>query len=557
MKKSVLGIDIGSYSIKAVELHIGKKGLEVGACHELLRSDIAGPLFDETARSGALPEDADPDTTAPEDAESEEKPSLPKTSPMGEAIAELLASHNMQSDYVIASLPSDKVSSRHLHFPFDDVKNLSQTIPFEVEDQIPFEIDEIILDWAQVRSKNGESDILAVFTPREDVGQRIEEFSDSGLLPQVMEPEGLVLSNLCELFPLAGDELLIDIGHRKTTLCWLSQGKPLAMRSILMGGEAVTEALAKDRRVDLALAEDLKRQQGIFTGNDLSSPYENAYQCVEQLAREIHRSQTTLEETLSDGVITPSKIVLMGGGSQLHHLDKFLSKHTGIPATPLAALSPGESQSLIAAADPILFAPALALAIRGSAATHTQLNLLQFEFAPGFDFRRLAREHHTSVQLAMATAAILVVWFVTSLGLNLVRDHRIEKAIALRIERVFPGGTVPAGDPIAAMGKAVDSYQQRADFLGVYRGNLSALDLLAEVSNRIDPDSGVNFETLEINRNAIKIKGISRDFEGVDRIQATLREFAIFQQIDVSDIKEASKGGGKRFNLTIQLAEEN
>ncbi|MBW2712241.1 MAG: PilN domain-containing protein, partial [Deltaproteobacteria bacterium] len=114
-----------------------------------------------------------------------------------------------------------------------------------------------------------------------------------------------------------------------------------------------------------------------------------------------------------------------------------------------------------------------------------------------------------------------------------------------------------AGDPIAAMGKAVDSYQQRADFLGVYRGNLSALDLLAEVSNRIDPDSGVNFETLEINRNAIKIKGISRDFEGVDRIQATLREFAIFQQIDVSDIKEASKGGGKRFNLTIQLAEEN
>lgn len=550
MKKSVLGIDIGSYSIKAVEIHFGKKGLEVGACHELLRRDIGGPLFDESARSGS------PDAATAESADEEESPDL-KTSPLGEAIAELLASHNIQSDYAIASLPSNQISSRHLHFPFDDAKNLSQTIPFEVEDQIPFEIDDIILDWAQVRSRNGEADILAVFTPREDVGRRIEEFIDTGLAPQVLEPEGLVLANLCELFPLSGDELLIDIGCRKTTLCWLTQGKPLAMRSIPIGGEAITEALAKDRRVDRDLAEDLKRQQGIFTGNELSSPYESALKCIEQLASEIPRSQATLEETLGDGILAPSQIVLMGGGSQLHHLDKFLSKHTGIPTTYLTALSPGESQSLIAAADPIIFAPALALALRGGPTSRTQLNLLQFEFTPGFDLRRLAREQHTSVQLATVTAALLVLWFVIALGLNLFRTHRVESAIAERIERIFPGGTVPAGDPIDAMAKAVNTYEQRAEFLGVYRGNLSALDLLSEVSKRIEPEAGVNFETLQINRNAINVRGISRDFEGVDRIQTALKEFELFQQITVSDIKEASSGGGKRFNLTIQLAEEN
>ncbi len=556
MKKSVLGIDIGSYSIKAVEIHFGKKGLEIGACHELLRRDIGGPLFDESARAGSSPDDASPDAATPE-SDGPEESLDPKSSPLGDAIAELLASHNMQSDYAITSLPSDQVSSRHLHFPFDDAKNLSQTIPFEVEDQIPFEIDEIILDWVQVRSQNGESDILAVFTPREDVGQRVEDFIDTGLAPQVLEPEGLVLANLCELFPLSGDELLIDVGFRKTTLCWLTQGKPLAMRSIPIGGEAITEALAKDRLVDRDLAEDLKRQQGIFSGNDLSSPYESAFKCVEQLAREIQRSQAALEETLGDSVLMPSQIVLMGGGSQLHHLDKFLSKHIGIPTTRLAALSPGESQHLIAAADPLLFAPALALALRGGPTARTQLNFLQFEFAPGFDFRRLAREHHTSVRLATATAALFVLWFVLSLGLNLVRAHRVESAIAERIERVFPGETVPAGDPIQAMGKAVSNYEQRADFLGVYRGNLSALDLLSEVSKRIQPDAGVTFETLQIDRNAINVRGISRDFEGVDRIQASLKEFDLFQQITVSDIKEASGGGGKRFTLAIRLAEEN
>jgi hypothetical protein len=264
-----------------------------------------------------------------------------------------------------------------------------------------------------------------------------------------------------------------------------------------------------------------------------------------------------LEETLGAGVVSPSQIVLMGGGSQLHHLDKFLSRQTGIPTIILNALVTRENRNLIAAADPALFAPALALAIRGCPSTRTQLNLLQYEFAPGFDFRRLAREHQTSVQLATATAALMVLWIVTTLGLNIYRAHRVESAIAQRIERVFPGGTIPEGDPIVAMATAVDDYQQRADFLGVYRGNLSALDLLSEVSKRIAPDAGVNFETVQIDRNAITIRGISRDFEGVDRIQASLKEFDLFQQISVSDIKEASKGGGKRFNLTIQLAEEN
>jgi hypothetical protein len=212
---------------------------------------------------------------------------------------------------------------------------------------------------------------------------------------------------------------------------------------------------------------------------------------------------------------------------------------------------------LIAAGDPLLFAPALALALRGSPATRTQLNFLQFEFAPGFDLRRLAREHHSSVQLATATAALFVLWFVMALSLNLVRAHRVESAIAQRIERVFPGGTAPAGDPIEAMAKAVSTYEQRADFLGVYRGNLSALDLLAEVSKRIQPDVGVNFVNLQIDRNAINVRGISRDFEGVDRIQTALKEFELFQQITVSDIKEASGGRGKRFNLAIKLAEEN
>ena len=74
-----------------------------------------------------------------------------------------------------------------------------------------------------------------------------------------------------------------------------------------------------------------------------------------------------------------------------------------------------------------------------------------------------------------------------------------------------------ASNPLAAMQEAVRSTQRRADTLGVYRGNLSALDILTEISRRVPPDLDVVFEELSIDRQVIQIKGHSPSFGSVDR----------------------------------------
>ena len=112
----------------------------------------------------------------------------------------------------------------------------------------------------------------------------------------------------------------------------------------------------------------------------------------------------------------------------------------------------------------------------------------------------------------------------------------------------------PAWDAlVAAMRTAVRSAQERADALGVYRGNLSALDLLTEISARVPADLEVVFEELAIDRQVVRVRGFTKSFEAVDRLRAELAKFAPFGQIQVSEVKEETRRGGKSFSLTISL----
>ncbi|MDH3686442.1 MAG: hypothetical protein OEP95_09455, partial [Myxococcales bacterium] len=100
----------------------------------------------------------------------------------------------------------------------------------------------------------------------------------------------------------------------------------------------------------------------------------------------------------------------------------------------------------------------------------------------------------------------------------------------------------------------VTAAQDRADTLGVYRGNLSALDILTEISARIPPDVDVVFEELAIDRQIVQIKGHSPAFGSVDRLRAELAKFAPFSAIVVGDITRDARRGGQTFSMRISLA---
>ena len=110
--KSVLGLDLGSHAVKAVELQQTLRGVEVVQ----LRS------FERQGDEAALAEELGP----------------------------FIRLHRLGTEHVVAALPGDRVTTRRLHFPFRDRRKLTQAVPFAVEADLPFDLEQVVVDWEVV-----------------------------------------------------------------------------------------------------------------------------------------------------------------------------------------------------------------------------------------------------------------------------------------------------------------------------------------------------------------------------------------------------------------------
>jgi type IV pilus assembly protein PilM len=516
LKQRVLGLDIGDHSVKAAELvHTPFRGLEVGQ----LRTLPLEPGADLAAE-----------------------------------LREFLRVYELPTDAVVCALPGDRVSSRRLSFPFSDVKRIAQAVPFEVEGQVPFDLDDFLLDWEPVRRQRGSTDVMATLARRSEVGTLLEALREAGIEPRVIEAEGLVLANLGALFDLTGTRLLVDVGHRKTTLCLLCDGRPVAARTLPLAGQALTEAFAQERGVPTSEAERLKQETGAFppgieTGEGKDQPV------LDRLARELVRTVGSLEPLLREAAEgTLEEVTLLGGSARLHRLAEYLKQRTGLPVAMLAAPAEPHRTTLLARGDPTLFAPALALAVRGTPMARTRMNFRQDEFARRVDLTQYGSQLRGTAWRGAAAILVALVWVLVGITLGNRQARELETRTASLYEQAFPGRPVP-DNVLATMRGAVQDAHGRADVLGVYAGNLSALDILTELSARVPQNLPVIFEELNIDRRTIRIRGHTERFENVDRLQKELETFEPFSQIRVSEIQSDARRGGKTFNLTISLGE--
>ena len=508
---NVLGLDLGSHSLKAVEVQPGLRSLE-------------------SVNTRSVPRDAE--------------------APLAEQVLRFATVHRLATDHVVTAVRGDRLSVRRLGFPFSERRRLAQAVPFEVEDALPFDMDDVVLDWSLAHSERHRADVVAAVARRKEVSELIAALHEAGCDPRTIEAEGLVLANLAAVFALPEHGLLVDIGHAKTTLCGLSQATPIAARSFQVAGHALSEAIAQDRGLSLADAEREKCETGIFDAR-LGRPLPKAAAVLDQIAGEIVRFASALDSAVPGGL---SHATIFGGTAQMERIEELLAERTGFEIQRLGLPSDEAGASFVAGGSPLLFAPAIALALRGTARRKTHLNFRQDEFAQRFDFARYRRDFGTTGVLAAVVLALALLSFGTGVALESHDTGDVEARIHGIYQSLFPNQTVPA-NPTAALREAVRSARDRAEFLGVYSGNRSALDLLEEISRRVPADLDVVFEELSIDGQTIRIRVSSTSFEAADRLGAELAKFGPFSQSRIGTIETDRKTGAKNFNVTISLAD--
>lgn len=351
-KQHFLGIDIGTSSIKAVELSNtgGHPKLEtfgyVERSFDIIKSD--NPQ-NQSALAGLL--------------------------------KQMLKQTRVTTQKVVAALPSFAVFTSIISLPTMSEKDLLAAIRWEAKKFVPMPLEDMILDWRIVKNqdqtqgkdasksadvKKGKArnvKILLTAAPKSLVRRYLTAFKAADLQLVSLETEAFALER-----SLIGNDpspvLLIDIGASATDMSVIANGIPVLNRSIDVGGDALTRAIMNSLSIDHARAEQFKRDFGMThsTANDqIPKTLEFVVGSI------INEVKYCLNLYQSQEPKPVEKIVLAGGSAFLASLPEYLTRILNtkvIIGDPWARIvCPAELQPMLQEIAPS-FAVAIGLAMR-------------------------------------------------------------------------------------------------------------------------------------------------------------------------------------------------
>ena len=306
--KSVVGLDIGSSSVKAVELSRRGRSKEF----ELTHLGVA-----------LLP------------AEAIVQGAFLNSSAIVEGIREAIEKAKIRTKNVAAAVSGHSVIVKKVSLPVMTRDELDEQIRWEAEQYIPFDVNEVNLDFQILNSGGGEGqmEVLLVAAKKDLVDDYVQVIREAGLVPAAIDVAAFAVENAFEAnYDVRPDEVvaLVNIGAQVVNINIISNGAPAFTRDITTAGNQYTEEIQKALSISFEEAERIK-----LGGRRSESSQEVVPQEVEQAMRsvtetvigEISRSLDFFSATSADSRI--ERIVLCGGGASVAGLQAAFQQRTG------------------------------------------------------------------------------------------------------------------------------------------------------------------------------------------------------------------------------------
>ena len=315
-----------------------------------------------------------------------------------EALEQFLSRNDVVGDKVAISVPGQAGLSRFFKPPPVDAKKLTSLVEFEVSQQIPFPIQDVIWDWEQLGgSKDDEGRIadaeIGIFAMKRDaVFRALQPFDDAGVEVDIVQLSPLSIFNVvCKdlIDELPGPEefdpedppestVVLSMGTDTTDLI-VTNGLKLWMRNIPIGGNHFTKQLSREMKLTQAKAEHLKRNAKM--AENPKAVFQAMRPVFNDLVNEVQRSLTFFQGM--DKLASFSELVLLGNAAKLPGMTQFLKKQLEIDvkrARDFEHLSGEEviSQSTFAN-NSLTFAPCYGLCLQGLRKSRLKTNLLPQE----------------------------------------------------------------------------------------------------------------------------------------------------------------------------------
>jgi len=241
-QKPIVGLDIGSSSIKSVELKSTKQGYE-------LVSFGLEPLAQDTVVDGAIMD-------APL---------------VAGAIGTIFDRQEIKTRAVATAVSGHSVIVKRVNLPVMSDEELYDRIQSEASQHIPFDISDVNLDYQLLDSAESQMDVLLVAVKKDKILNHTNVLAQAGKTPTVVDIDAFALQNCYEVNydPDPSQTVaLLNIGASVMNINIVRGGAPLFTRDVSVGGNQYTDALQKELDLSYEDAERLKKGEAVAGVNE-------------------------------------------------------------------------------------------------------------------------------------------------------------------------------------------------------------------------------------------------------------------------------------------------
>ena len=541
MGSRIIGLDIGTTSLRVVVLDAGFRSLSVVEMCETEISLAAPPASQETEE----------ETSAPPDL------SASRLLAVSEALERLRAQGMLEGEGFGAAATAEGIYLTPLALPFSGAKEIAAVLVPQLDGRIPEEVESLQLAFTLGNKlPSGEHQVFVAAARPEAVADRLETLATWGIDPRVLELSPFPVASAAAwlLGSVTEPVAVLDIGAQRASLVVVADGKVEFVHTVAGGGAMVTAAIM---RAFPDLDEETARL-GKHRDGSLSLPAEGyewtedeqlvfaaCEEGVKPLIRDLRRSLHAHAVQWGRPV---TRLYLTGGGSQLTGLPDYLGSQLGIEAELLPATRP-EIAAIPDLAERLpTFTTALGLALRAAGLQGTT----------GLDLRVGPSAFKGTTEHLRGRLTEMAAWtggIVAALMMLLVaRASLLQAEVDVLDAELTKLTTEVMGKPITGSETILKAIKESGDESS-FMPKQSAFDIFAAVTAAVQSTSDEGYDArakqveVDLQRKQFLIKGIADSAESVDALETKLGGIECIKEIQRGSVEASRTSTGFDFDM--------
>ena len=542
--QKVIGLDIGSYSIKAIEIVNTFKSYEITNFYETVIAPI-------------------------------ERVPLDAIVPV--CMEQLFVENDLEADRIITAMPGQFVSSRVLPFNFSDTRKIEASIQAELEEQVPFNLEDMIIDSQILGTIDSRTFALAVMTRKAFLKNFLDLLSRINIDPKLVDIDSLAFYNLASYLNVqdASSYAMIDVGHEKTSICIICDGVLRLFRSINLGGRYITDFLSRDLEISFFEAQRIKHSVSqVFCGADHGSGLDTkdrkvaerstlaANAIVKELGRTLFAFKTWDQRRLN-------RLYLSGGTSRMTNFDLFLQEQLEVEVEKLRLDETNLkiNEKLIPNLEVLPQSLAIGMRTVSNIKMNSQINLRRGEFAYTQNYESILKGASAVFKVVTVILGLLLVsyllksYFYDTQMAMLEKKYRKEFLVNFpELRKKFKKKSIPFNklrkDSESQVRTGINETKDAlADFQLANSGS-GALITLQEISQSLPKELTIDvnlldFKTTEPGKGRLVLRAETDNFSTQSAILDSLRSVRVLKNIEEKDSGTKPGSEGKKIEFTV------